>query len=336
MSFKLGLVGFFGWGNYGDELMRSVWENQLPVNAQVVHDRLDKPYFSRPSVEMAAEYDAFVIGGGDLIMPRAVSTLYWNRSWLGKPCLVSGVGVALEDTFTRPDVPKRIGRFLSDQNVLRISARDTESANWIRSCTSHATIQVCPDLGFGMPLEQSWLSQSGDSVSGSSAVVAIVIRKHLGDDISAAVDRVLRWAQQRGSRVEFLIAATGLEANLELEVIRDRWPGVPVRAEHTIQAVTAAFGDYAVVASAKFHVSLMCMRLGIPNLTLRATHKIQQLSHQLQDPGTRNVVNSDHSSADIESLAMRPVPADKIHELEIGAQSEIASVRRCLEDVAAN
>ena len=87
---RIGMVGYFGWGNFGDELFLKVHRQHLEdkYDLQVVHDLQQEPYHSRPLAEVVDEYDGFLIGGGDLLNPLRVSGLYWQMEYLKKPVIV--------------------------------------------------------------------------------------------------------------------------------------------------------------------------------------------------------------------------------------------------------
>lgn len=330
---RVGLVGFFGWGNYGDELMRTVWQTQLPFETGLVHDIMGKPYFTRAVSSIAQEFDAFVIGGGDLILPRRVSALYWNRAWLTKPCFVAGIGVALEDSATRPDVGPRIGAFLENANVHHISTRDAASAQWIKDHAPTTDPGTSPDLAFALPLETHDDAAHTPPPSTGPRRMGIVVRKNLTPEIAPAVERMTNWARARGMTAEFLVAALGSEADDELATITRHWPDSPVRVEPSVSAITRALRDYDVVASAKFHVSLMAVRQGVPVVTLRSTHKITQLAGQLQDPGLAELISSEHPDEDIDRLVQRSIDTDAVSQLERSAQREVQRVVAALQDI---
>lgn len=130
---KVGLVGFFGWGNFGDELFVKVFEQWLgdDYELKILNDLTCKPYFTRPVQEVVSEVDAIIIGGGDLIIPWSVSDLYWKSEYLEKPVFIVGVGVP---TWRQKniDVIKKYKNFLMHSNVKFINVRDKESANWIK------------------------------------------------------------------------------------------------------------------------------------------------------------------------------------------------------------
>ena len=99
-----GLVGFYGPGNYGDELFLDVFRRYLgPVaDVGVVFDSPSRPYFHRPVRDVVREHDAIVIGGGDLFVPWGLGDRYWLTDYLRRPVHVIGVGV--------PDLAARQGR----------------------------------------------------------------------------------------------------------------------------------------------------------------------------------------------------------------------------------
>ncbi len=77
---------------------------------------LQKPYFSRPLEEVLDEYDAFVIGGGDLVIPWQLSGLYWREEYLAKPVILNSVGVPRWGGYDR-DVTRKMREFVSHENV---------------------------------------------------------------------------------------------------------------------------------------------------------------------------------------------------------------------------
>lgn len=335
----IGLVGFFGWGNYGDELMLEVWGSLLPWPAEPMHDQLTAPYFTTSAVEAVRPVDGIVIGGGDLVLARTVSPLYWNRAWLRRPCAVAGIGVALEQGDFRADIAPRLRDFLTHDRVISVSTRDVASADWLRDRAGVTGVRCTADLAFAAalpprsphsprpprPEENLPPLAPGDRV-------AVVIRKAMSEEIVEAVDRFLTWAADRGAEAEFLVAATRTEAAADRSAIRDRWPDLRIRQELSVEAVSAALADYRVVASAKFHITLMCARLGAPTVALRTTNKTQQLADQLQDPRAARVVRGQDDDRLLDELCAAPLRQTRLAALEQQAHDEVRRVIQGLSE----
>ena len=97
----VGLVGYYGWGNYGDELFERVFRERLDhdVRLRLVLDRTARPNAKVSLSRAVSRSDAIVIGGGDLVVPWLDRNIYWSTEYLRRPVFVSGVGAA---TWKRP------------------------------------------------------------------------------------------------------------------------------------------------------------------------------------------------------------------------------------------
>ena len=330
-------MGFFGWGNYGDELMREVWQRQLPWPAEPMHDQLTSPYFSTSAAEALRPVDGVVIGGGDLVLARTVSPLYWNRVWLRRPCAVAGIGVALEQGEFRADIAPRLRDFLTHDRVISVSTRDAASAHWLRDRAGVPGVHCTADLAFAaaLPPRPSRADENLTPLAPGDRV-ALVVRKAMSEEIEVAVNRVLTWAAARGATAEFLVAATSTEAAADRSAVRNRWPDVRIRQESSVEAISAALTDYRVVASAKFHITLVCARLGVPTVALRTTNKTQQLAEQLQDPRAARVVRSEDDDRLLDELCAAPLHETRLAALEQQAHDEVRRVIQRLSEAFAD
>lgn len=317
---SVGLVGFFGWGNYGDELMCRVWQQALPWYSQVVHDLLDPPYFTENPGETDSKHDVIVIGGGDLIRPWETSPLYWNSAWLRKPCIVAGVGVALGERYENERVKSHLSRFLGSPSIQHISARDDNSANWLRSLVPEKEVKTTPDLAFALPINANAIRRQ--------PTVGIVVRKDLSKDIIDATNNVILWATKEGLNLEFIIGSIGRDAQDDLKIVQKEWPESPFRMLNDIDHITDALGEYQLIASAKFHITIMAARMGVPTICLRTTNKILGLASQLELPQLAQPPLS--PAPDINSLITRKYPTQKIKELESSAVNEI---QNCVQSI---
>ncbi|MEW1978959.1 polysaccharide pyruvyl transferase family protein [Kocuria palustris] len=306
---RIGLVGFFGWGNFGDELMLRGWKEALDgAAAQPVNALLQRPYFDRPAESVAADVDALVIGGGDLLHPDAISALYWNKAWLSRPIVISGVGVALERERERPDVLERLQRFFGAPAIRSITARDAQSAAWIRDrLTPSLEVGVIPDLCFAARLP--------DPAPPRAGMVSIVLRKTPSDADISHVLRIKRWAASAGLQAQLLVLAIGVEAARETDALRASGIDLPVRTEGTLDGLLEAIGGSQLVVTAKFHGALIAARFGVPCMSLRTTHKLDALAEYLKYP-QMNLHVSEVQDTDLDRALAAPPPTAPVRRAE--------------------
>lgn len=315
---SVGLVGFFGWGNYGDELMHSVWAKAFEGRAQarVVHTLLHRPYFQHSAQEVAREFDSLVVGGGDLILPSSISSLYWNRAWLQRPVSVAGVGVALEGRPARSDVVQRMGAFFQDSSVQSVSARDEDSAQWISEYLNpHVPVEVTSDLGFVATLPPAQATEA--------SILGVVLRKAPDVVQLRFVERLQNFAHQRNMRVEVLVLATGVERQTEVAALADKIPqDVFVRTAESLEELTRMIGGCTAIFTAKFHAAVVAARYGIPTVSLRTTHKIQSLAQSLEDPIMATLAWN-LEDTDLHQAITRTVPLEPVHRAEQSAEHAV-------------
>ncbi|OFI39656.1 hypothetical protein BIU82_00915 [Arthrobacter sp. SW1] len=272
---SVGLVGFFGWGNFGDELFAAQWKALLGEDrAKPVHDLLAKPYFSRPIDSVLAGFDALVIGGGDLIRTESISQLYWNRAWKSKPLLVSGIGVATESGRNRPDVAGRLRSFLAESSVLSFSVRDAGSRDWIEKHVRPGfEVDVVPDLGFAS-LHDAGTPEPSDG----APVVGLVLNKGVTARDLEVRSMLLDLEQNGAIRLRHLVLATGTQRRQEVEQLAAA--GIPASVTETfdsVPAMAAAVAACDIVISSKFHGLVAGFANGKPCWSLKDTSKARAL-----------------------------------------------------------
>lgn len=277
MPNQVGLVGFFGWGNFGDELFFQQWTNRPNWHSFRVNDLTAKPYFSRPAIDVAADADALVIGGGDLIRTEAISPLYWNRAWIDRPLVISGIGVAEESGVQRADVVPRLRQFFQAANILSLSARDVRSQRWIESNLQPTLpVRLVPDLAFGIeaPAVQQRNSDDGAHVP----IIGLVFNKHYCEsDMRLAED--LRAAHLAGKiNLRILVLATGQQLATERALLLDLNFRVPFEVFDSVDQMVRGIAGLDLLYSAKFHGLVVAARHGIPSISLRTTSKAISLA----------------------------------------------------------
>jgi polysaccharide pyruvyl transferase WcaK-like protein len=270
----IGLVGFFGWGNYGDELFLRVWREHLSddFKLKVVHDRLKKPYFSRPVSKVIGDLDAILIGGGDLVIPWRVSDLYWRDEYLQRPVYIAGIGVP---TWGKPDhsVIERLRRFFQHPSVQYISARDPESAGWIEhNLDPRVRVGWAPDLVFGLSLPEVARDTQRKILS-----IATRYRPHGPDDLTQMA-LLAEKAIDMGWQVRNLVLATGQTRRLDVEVARQlQVRDVEIVESDDLDRLSQAIGSSDAMASMKFHGTVVATAYGVPCIAIAGTDKSRNL-----------------------------------------------------------
>lgn len=273
---RVGLVGFFGWGNYGDELFLRLWQQRLSASFDVgpVHQLLQPPYVIGDPAEVAEHYDAFLIGGGDLVLPNQVSTLYWKREWLQKKVYICGVGVPLWNHRERDSVVEHLSEFFRHPNVQYISARDEESAAWIRErLRPHQPVVVHPDLVFALDLPPV-VTDDGTRRLGISVRPGLFGRSN---DYSV-LQRLVGAARDSGYVITALELSSGRQRRRDRQAYR-QLPFTPdefIRSQGVMED-TAAIGRVDALASMKFHGLVVALMYGRPALALTPNTKSRNL-----------------------------------------------------------
>lgn len=280
---RVGLVGFYGWGNYGDELFHRVYEEHLGehVDLRVLHDRLEPPYFSGPVARAVDAVDAVVIGGGDLVIPWQLSALYWQRAYLRRPVFVTGVGVPQRTRrpHASPQAMQALRAFFAHPNVRQISARDEKSARWIeRNLRPGVPVRRTADLVCALSLPPA-------SPPPGPPVLGVVTRARRWVDDYAALEALARRAVDRGMRVRHIVLGTGRVGERDAgDAARLGLPGRELVVADDLDTLSRAIGECRVLASMKFHGSVVAAMYGVPSLVLVTTAKNRRFFTRLGRP----------------------------------------------------
>lgn len=313
---RVGLIGFYGWGNYGDELMLGQWRRAFTgvAETEVVHSLLHRPYFTESATDVARRYDALVIGGGDLLSPDSISSLYWNRAWTERPVVITGVGVCLERPGYRADVMERLRRFMTHENVRSVTTRDVESSDWVRKHLKPCVdVGTAADIGFAVPLPSPSLPRS---------CVGIVFRKTPTSTDADLLRKLRTQCAEAGVELEVLMLSMGLEQDREFEGLRATLGDVPeLFRTQSIEEMTRRISSYMCIFTAKFHGAVIAARYGIPAISIRETHKIAALARQI---GEHRVVQKTDWWDDSHTLSRRTaLPREPVYAAERSAAEAV-------------
>lgn len=269
MKPRIGLVGYFGYGNFGDELFVQAHNKYLSdkFDLKVVHDLLAAPYFSKEKFDELSSYDGFLIGGGDLINASVVSELYWRDEYLKKPVFVYGVGVPAPGRKSSKAI-NHYKSFFQNENVKLTVLRDEQSCkyfNYVIAPRNRAVFSSDAVCALDMPKARDY----------GEKTIGFCIREHrtvVGnyDHVREAAD----YAKKLGFTVKFIVLANGYLGNGDyqraLELSR---PDEEVIFTQDLKEMCSTIGGLDLLVSIKFHGMIVASMYGVPSLQLSNTPK---------------------------------------------------------------
>ncbi len=136
---RIGISGYFGYQNLGDEIFLEVWK-RLFAGHEV---------FSLCGYEDLNTVDRIIIGGGDLIIPHLFTNAYWKPEFLQVPVWVYGVGVP-----TRlKALPKECSKYCAFlDKCQKVYVRDENSKDWLLEKGVYVGAEVVNDIAWNYPL----------------------------------------------------------------------------------------------------------------------------------------------------------------------------------------
>jgi polysaccharide pyruvyl transferase len=317
----VGLVGFYGWGNYGDELFGTAFAQHLGPAMDLEPMILsDAEAARRPSLRRRVQAtDAILVGGGDLVVSWA-RTRYWRRVFLLRPVFLAGLGVPTWRKPTREGLGILRG-FVRHPNVRSIGARDEASARWIREqLEPSAPVRVAPDLVCGVDLPPA-------SRPDGPPIFGVAVRRRETPDDLRHVRRLCDRATELGYRVRRIVLATGPTRQADLEATAGLGlEDTELISSDDLEAISRAIGECSVLASMKFHGVVVATLYGVPALGLMPTAKTRRF---LEDVGRPELVSA-HDAEDLPDRLTRdlaPIDPATIDRLRAGAGAELATLR---------
>jgi polysaccharide pyruvyl transferase WcaK-like protein len=318
---KVGLVGFYGPGNYGDELFLEVFRQHLEsdVDLGVVFDSPTRPYFRRPVRDVVRDHDAIVIGGGDLLVPWGLGDRYWLTDYLRRPVHIVGVGVPTWRP-AKPNVVAQLRRFVRHGNVRSITVRDEESAVWIREHLGpRVEVEAAADLIFALDLPP--VERHTDP-----PILGINVRWRDGNDDYTALRALATRGRELGYRLRTIVLSTGdvrTRDERAFEALAIDGPDVERIASDDLGTLTRAIGGCTMLASHKFHGTVVATAYGIPAISMSTTDKNRNLLRRLGRP---DLVCSFDDPALPDRLVTEPAPPDAAVRAELHRAATAALV----------
>jgi polysaccharide pyruvyl transferase WcaK-like protein len=276
---RTGIVGFYGPGNYGDELFLDVFREHLAGATELTVLGAGQEAPSGTALRRAVQtQDAIVIGGGDLIVPWRSGDRYWSAEFLRRPVHVMGVGVPTWRE-SKPAAVRVLRRFLQHGSVRSITARDVESASWIREhLEPRVPVQMAADLVFA-------LSLPAVERPAGPPILGIVVRWRNDHDDFATVRAMAERARSLGYRLRSIVLATGeVRRRDEAALARLALPVDETVASDDLAALSRAIGECTMLASHKFHGTVVATAYGVPAISMSTTDKNRNLLRRLGRP----------------------------------------------------
>jgi polysaccharide pyruvyl transferase WcaK-like protein len=274
---RIGLVGYFGHGNYGDELFLDIYRKYFhDCELVVLRNVANNPTYPGINMDEIDRLDAIIIGGGDLFIPKYFAETYFDERLLQKPIYFHGTGVPL---WIGKDeaVVARMAQFVQHANIRSINVRDAESAAWInRHLKPRFGADFSPDMVFAMNLP-GVRRDPGKKVFG-------LIMRHLRVDESnwSNIIKLLDRAKGFGYEIRNIVLGTGKTRDDDLITLRDfDYPGIVNVDPNDLRSLTVAIGECDVIASTKFHGCVVATAYGIPSITLSTTDKFVNLMRMI-------------------------------------------------------
>lgn len=286
----IGLAGFYGYGNYGDELFLDVWVKYLSswFNLEILHDLEHKPYFSESFHSRLQKLSGIVIGGGDILQPWNIDERYWNSDFIQKPIWIAGVGVPLRSNSSQQEKPwkmEKINQFLCSSSVRMFNVRDKVSYKW---CTERFEcadkISWCPDI---VSTLQPDAFKKLKSETGKNLGVIVRSRKgHETTDDFSYIKRFAEKASQSGWSLNVIILGTGrsLINDLQSSLRLDIQPSPIFYFSNSIEKLTQCLMKQDALLSMKFHGSVAALMAGIPSIVGVPTLKNREFTKYLNVP----------------------------------------------------
>lgn len=256
-SNKVGVNGYFGMGNLGDEIFLKQWQQLFPGCERI------------PFESDGTEYRKIIIGGGDLLVTDDYWPLYWRDSFMKRDVYVYGVGVP-DTTPEKSAVIKKYQRFLSRAKY--VSARDEASQQHLKDWGIDA--ELVPDMAWAYEPDTTVATKPDKNNLGVT----------LREQPYFSEDEMIEWVsflQGRGWSV-ILIPCQSTEEDYELHRRIQQATGAKIIPEgYPVDDLIMIIANCDAYMGMRLHGLLMAMKYGVPVLPIGVSRKFAELMRQV-------------------------------------------------------
>lgn len=262
------IVGYYGFGNYGDELFANVFRTFLSEYFQLTFlpDALTDPYFPGEKLASIVErHDLVIVGAGDLLNPQYIPPFYLAEEFLQRDVIVEGVGVPLE-LGSSETATAHLRNFLSSKCVKGISVRDRRSHDFLNQNLGINSV-IKPDIALSLQISNQRPKLRN---------VTISPRAHQDEEHYMAMIEATAEVRQ-SSTPEVLISSIGETAKDDMAFSSVYFRRFEQFNFKSIERITDFITNSEVVISDKFHVCLLGLIGGCAVIPISNSNKFSIL-----------------------------------------------------------
>lgn len=287
-SKKLHLTGYFD-SNFGDDMMMKLVVRSLPEITFVIEENAQTPILSEVNVipqnreecallpKLIVTGCGFMINNNDALKTEVVCFLKGRNP--GDYCLGCNIE-PLDSPAKRFLISKKMDKFQL------ITCRDQVSYHWLRKNTRHPEIHYLPDILFSLPDE--WIPEVH-----SPNKLGISMMHRAGDRGDCAYYRTMaeiadEWVRKTGKDVILMAFDTGVENDVfacqAVKSLMEFSNHAEIAAHKDGTEIPAAFAQCEKIIAARFHATVLALRMGIQLYPLIFRDKVRNLLKDLQYP----------------------------------------------------
>lgn len=321
----IGLAGFFGYGNYGDELFVSVYKEYLSekFDLRFLSDLPTKPYYSRPLKEIVQEVDAIVVGGGDIVQPWNIDRRYFPKAFLAKPVFVVGVGVPIRsgpaknpNHVEKDWILEKLSAFFSHPSVKMVHARDQQSADWItKKLAPGVGVIEEPDIVCALTLPKA------EKPAGAPILGIVTRQRPNQEDNYSQINALADQQREKGWNIRHIILGTGDVGKSDVLDAVDVTGQKELIFSHSMDDLSRAIGECTALVSMKFHGSVVSTMYGVPSTVLIPTNKNRNFMDRIDRRDLLSKFDDTALCDRFSPTAPEPIAPDSVAMLRQRAQS---------------